>query len=245
MASEGSKPVLLVFGAGKNTGQATISLFSTLFNVAVVSRSRPAGLETDGTLSINADLTDPTVVPAVFDEVQARWGRPPSVVIYTAAARTVHSPTDPLKDVTLEQYQKDHNTNVASPLMALQRAVQGFATLPASQHKTFIHVGNKLKVISIPAVLTFGMCKAAMAHAIYDCTEVYADRGYRFYFMDERFADGKPVMAAVSGEGAAERMLALALEPEQKEWYHTFVKGKGYVDFETVDKRARKAGEMR
>ena len=100
MAAEASRPVLCVVGAGKNSGEAIINDFSKQnFRVAVVSRSRPEGFGAHGVLSISVDLSNPTVIPSIFEKVRAQWG-PPSVVIYTAAARRVVSPTDPLKDLS-------------------------------------------------------------------------------------------------------------------------------------------------
>ncbi|EXJ73333.1 uncharacterized protein A1O5_03093 [Cladophialophora psammophila CBS 110553] len=55
----------------------------------------------------------------------------------------------------------------------------------------------------------------------------------RFYYADERNADGLPVGNAVSGPAAAEEYLKLAEQEEQGPWLYTFVKGEGYKDFET------------
>ena len=64
--------------------------------------------------------------------------------------------------------------------------------------------------------------------------------GYKFYFMDQRFEDGSPAREQMSGEVAAEMMLELVRDAKQREWYHTIVKGKGYVDFVEVDAEARR-----
>lgn len=55
-------------------------------------------------------------------------------------------------------------------------------------------------------------------------------RKQRFYYADERQADGGPSIP-VNGPAAAEAYLELAEKKEQGPWDYTFVKGKGYVDF--------------
>ena len=52
----------------------------------------------------------------------------------------------------------------------------------------------------------------------------------RFYFADERQADGGPSIP-VNGPAAAEAYVELAEHNTQRPWMYTFVKGKGYVDF--------------
>jgi len=236
-----SRPVVLLLGGGSNVGEAVIKQWSRQFHIAIVSRNRNDGVDASGVFSIAADLSDPEVVPSIFNKVKEHWGQPPTIVIYNAAARTLLSPKDPVTDITLAQYQKDHNTNVVSALVALQHTLKGFAKLPPSTLKTFFYTGNKLKARPLPPVLTFGMDKAAMAHAIWDCTIAYTESGYKFYFPDERFADGALAGEERNGEALAEMMLALVEDPMQQAWYHTFVKGKGYTDFEEVDRQADRA----
>jgi hypothetical protein len=52
----------------------------------------------------------------------------------------------------------------------------------------------------------------------------------RFYYVDERQADGGPSVP-VDGPAAGEAYVELAEAKEQRPWWYTFVKGKGYVDF--------------
>lgn len=53
-----------------------------------------------------------------------------------------------------------------------------------------------------------------------------------FYFADERAPEGAAVGRVVSGEAAAEFYYELAGHKEQGPWDATFVKGKGYVEFD-------------
>ena len=53
----------------------------------------------------------------------------------------------------------------------------------------------------------------------------------RFYYADERNADGSPMLKGVNGEAAAVQYLSLAEDKQQGPWLLTFVKGSGYKDF--------------
>lgn len=54
----------------------------------------------------------------------------------------------------------------------------------------------------------------------------------RFYYGDERKADGTPIYR-VNGDAHAEMYLKLAEEKGQGEWMQTFVKGVGYTKFDS------------
>jgi hypothetical protein len=53
----------------------------------------------------------------------------------------------------------------------------------------------------------------------------------RFYYADERSADGRLVGRTISGEAHAKMYKELAESKTQGPWLQTFVKGKGYVNF--------------
>lgn len=59
--------------------------------------------------------------------------------------------------------------------------------------------------------------------------------GYRFYYADERKADGAPAYQAISGQAHADFYKQLAevdSQGRQVPWLATFVGGSGYVNFE-------------
>jgi hypothetical protein len=68
-------------------------------------------------------------------------------------------------------------------------------------------------------------------------TELYLPN-FRFYYVDERKADGAGVGSGVDGAAHAEEFIKLAGEKEQLPWLHTFVKGTGYTDFGTLKAEA-------
>lgn len=53
----------------------------------------------------------------------------------------------------------------------------------------------------------------------------------RFYYADERNADGSPAFSAIDGPAHAKFYLDLAEETSQGPWQQTFVKGVGYQKF--------------
>ena len=53
----------------------------------------------------------------------------------------------------------------------------------------------------------------------------------RFYYADERKADGFAAFRDVSGPFHAEHYLELAETKDQRPWLQTFVGGQGYKDF--------------
>ena len=59
----------------------------------------------------------------------------------------------------------------------------------------------------------------------------YAERGYKFYYGDERKADGSPAYSAIDGEAHGKLYVELAEGKEQGPWLQTFVKGLGYKSF--------------
>lgn len=80
-------PVLLLFGAGRNTGLATAKKFAGEgYKVAAVSRHPYEELKNVASLIIPADLKDPAHIGIVFDKVAKELGTP-HVVIYNGESR--------------------------------------------------------------------------------------------------------------------------------------------------------------
>lgn len=80
-----STKTALIFGAGANVGSALVKGFlGSGYRVATVSRSKHASPASGDTLSLQADMSDPSAVPGVFRSVgDAGWAFP-SVVMYGA-----------------------------------------------------------------------------------------------------------------------------------------------------------------
>lgn len=54
----------------------------------------------------------------------------------------------------------------------------------------------------------------------------------RFYYVDERNAEGRPVYGQVDRDAHGDFYVELAKGETQSPWLATFVAGKGYVEFE-------------
>ncbi|KAE9381040.1 putative short-chain dehydrogenase [Stipitochalara longipes BDJ] len=232
-----SPPVLLLFGCGSRIGASVAEAFKAKgYNLALVSRTIDEETSTSTELHIKADLSDPSVVPKIFEKVKDIFGSPPSVVIYNAYSRTLNDPANPL-DISLPQLEHDTRVNTHSPLVAASLAIKGFASLPSSSAKTFIFTGNMLNEVVNPACLGFGMGKSSTAHLISMASLVYSPQGMKFYYADERKVDGMPAMAARSGPAHAKFYIWLAEQKEQGPWRATFVDGV-YQSFPVVDRLA-------
>ncbi|RQM06575.1 hypothetical protein DH86_00001199 [Scytalidium sp. 3C] len=146
-------------------------------------------------------------------------------------ASTFTPPQDPFA-VPLAALNRDMTINVTSAFVAAQQAASGFAQLPASASRTFIYTGNILNVTILPSFLDQGLGKSAGALMIWAASAAYKDRGFKFYYCDERKADGTAIYR-VDGEAHAKLYWKLAEEKTQGPWMQTFVKGAGYTKFDS------------
>ncbi|KAJ6134570.1 hypothetical protein N7523_000892 [Penicillium sp. IBT 18751x] len=218
--------VALIFGYGPNVGFAVAeSLASHGYKVAVISRSEHHSDAAKKYLQIQADLSVPSSVENVFNRVIGELGHP-TVVVYNASAAGVN-PSAP----QVSEFESANNVNIVSAYVAAQFAVKSFAQLPPESPRTFIYTGNKLPLMVVQPLLLQGVGKAGAAHLIHYLAEEYKDKGYKFYFADERKPDGEPVYSAIDGSAHAQFYIQLAEDNMQEPWFATFVKGQGYVPF--------------
>ncbi|KAF2691249.1 NAD(P)-binding protein [Lentithecium fluviatile CBS 122367] len=225
-------PVILILGAGPRIGHSVATKFASKgYEVAVVSRKGSTTIT--GALALTADFTTPTSIPALFSTVKDHFGAAPSVIVYNAAALTPPSDKDSVLSVASESVDKDLNVNVVSAYVTAQEAVKGWETLPKEVKKTFVYTGNiaNVAILPLPMFLTLGMGKAASAYWVGTADAAYKDKGYRFFYADERHEDGKFKGMALDGDAHAEFYAQLAEHDGSVPWQATFVKGKGYVQF--------------
>jgi NAD(P)-dependent dehydrogenase (short-subunit alcohol dehydrogenase family) len=176
-----SKPVALILGSGPRVGAAVAKQFaSTGYLVAIASRKATSGKSADGYLSIQADLSDPSSVPAIFEAVKAEFQSPPNIVVYNAAALTPPAGDD-LFSIPVSSIAGDLNTNTVSVYAAAQEAVKVWQTLAADSKKVFIYTGNKANLGPLPVLLTttLGMGKSASSYFIGAADNRYKKDGYR------------------------------------------------------------------
>ncbi|OIW25246.1 NAD(P)-binding protein [Coniochaeta ligniaria NRRL 30616] len=225
----GTSPVILILGAGPNIGQGIARTFAAKgYKVALASRSLQEADSTPEQLNIKSDFANTDDVVHAFTRTKKELGVP-SVVVYNAASLTPSPPNDPFA-IPLAGFNRDMNINTTSAFVAAQQAVLGFADLPADAAKSFFYTGNILNVAILSSFMDAGAGKSAAAHMMKAAAAAYEDRGYKFYYIDERKADGGPIFK-VSGEAHGSLLWELAQAKTQGPWLQTFVKGAGYKDF--------------
>jgi NAD(P)-dependent dehydrogenase (short-subunit alcohol dehydrogenase family) len=183
-----SKPVALILGSGPRVGAAVAKQFaSTGYSVAIASRKAAEGKTAEDYLSIKADLSDPSSIPAVFDTVKAEFHTPPSVVVYNAAAITPPKGEwgqEDLFSIATESLAADLNTNTVSVYAAAKEAVKGWETLAEDAKKVFIYTGNKQNLgPTILLTVTLGIGKSASAYFIGAADGRYTKLGYRYVWI--------------------------------------------------------------
>ncbi|KAI4605548.1 hypothetical protein J4E86_011589 [Alternaria arbusti] len=233
-----TKPVALILGAGPNVGLAISTSFTILnYRVATASRSGTNSINPDtGILTLKADFTAPTSIPNLFSLVLKEYGTSPSVVVWNAAALTPPPVEESVLSISQEQFAKDLNVNTVSPYVAAQEAVKSWESMGeehAGDKKTFIYTGNTLNqtIAPVPLFLTLGVGKSASAHWVGMADALYKEKGYRFFYADQRQHDGAPMVNGVDGPAHGAFYAQLVQQERDVPWLATFVKDKGYVKF--------------
>ncbi|KAL1882957.1 hypothetical protein Daus18300_000595 [Diaporthe australafricana] len=223
-----SPPVILIFGAGANTGLATAKKFAKEgYKVAAVSRNPSAELKAATDLIVPADLTDPKTVETVFEKVTQELGTP-HIVVYGAADGQLVSAANPVT-VSAARLTDTLTVSTVSPYTAARLAIKGWATLPPTAAKAFFFVGNMMNTQVFSETHILGMAKNATAFFIEMAAAAYTRAGkgdYKFYYVDERLENHESVMMDIDGPAHALEFWKLAHEVEaQSHWCWTFVKG--------------------
>ncbi|QIX00965.1 hypothetical protein AMS68_006482 [Peltaster fructicola] len=226
-----ARPIAFIIGAGKNIGASTAKVLQSQgYRVAQAARSVDTTVRDDTNIFLKVDLASPKAITDAFTELRQVWGEP-GVVIYNGA--TVHPAKPEVFSLSTDDLINDLTVNVTSVYAAAKESVQGFKTLPASASKTFIATGNCLNegVLLEGRLVSLGMGKSAAAHMIASASVGYAQQGFKFYYVDERTAEGKPMLNGVNGPGHAEFFASLA-DGLDVPWHATFVSGQGYKKFD-------------
>ncbi|KAM0191684.1 hypothetical protein ACHAPA_008294 [Fusarium lateritium] len=220
-------PTVLILGAGAKVGKAVAKAFQAKgYKLALASRSQDPKTSTDDELHIPADFSNTDSVVQAFEKTRSVFGHP-NVVIYNAYDSANSDPED-VFGLSVEAFKKATTTNLLSAYAAAHEAVKGWKELPPSSKPTFIYTGNCENVVAIPVIMALGVGKSGAAHFIEDGAKSYKNKGYKFYYADERHEDNTPMWTGVSGEGHATLYTELAEGDKQPEWQQTFVTGLGY-----------------
>jgi NAD(P)-dependent dehydrogenase (short-subunit alcohol dehydrogenase family) len=216
----------LIFGAGSNVGASVAKAFlAEGYKVALASRSQNPETSTETELHIPTDCSDTDSVLSAFAKTKSEFGVP-NVVIYNTYAGQWNS-ADNIFEVPLDHFASSTVVNIISVYAAAQEAVKGWVDLPPPTKPTFILTGNCANVAPLPVIMTLSVGKAGTANLIEMASKSYKDKGYRFYYTDERLGDGTPMWNGATAEGHARLYVELAKD-EPREWYQTFVSGLGY-----------------
>ncbi|KAF7561918.1 hypothetical protein G7046_g2229 [Stylonectria norvegica] len=236
-------PIALILGAGANVGQSVSRAFAAKgYKIALAARSLKEEDSTPDQLHIRGDFTDPESVANVFAKVKAKFGLP-HVVIYNASSSAFTDAKSPL-GLTLKDFSRDFAINTASAFVAAQQAITAFEELPGSASRTFIFTGNCTNDIPILALMDSGVGKSASAHIIQCAAEAYKEKGFKFYYADERNLDGSPAYGKINGPAHGEFYTALAEGTSQGPWQQTFVKGVGYKNFKYISELEERLKKM-
>ena len=91
--------------------------------------------------------------------------------------------------------------------------------------------GNIGTSIVTPEFFTLFTGKNAAFSLLESAAKAYG-HDYQFYYADERYANGSPLMNNIHGEAHAEAYWTLANSKEQLPVQYTFVEEKGYQKFD-------------
>ncbi len=126
---QGQARVALVTGAGSGIGKATaLALLEEGYDVVFAGRRQAAldaaigeaGAKASRAVAIATDLTDPASVQALFDAINARWGR--LDLLFNNAGTS--APAVPLEDLTIEQIRGVIDTNLLGAFLCTQGAIR-------------------------------------------------------------------------------------------------------------------------
>ncbi|RFN52070.1 short-chain dehydrogenases protein [Fusarium flagelliforme] len=219
--------VALIFGAGSNVGSSVAKGFLAKgYKVALASRSQNPETSTETELHIPTDCSDTDSILQAFAKTKSEFGIP-NVVVYNTFAGQWNS-AENIFEVSLDHFQSSTTVNITSVYAAAQEAVKGWTELPQSSKNTFILTGNCANVTPLPVLMTLTVGKSGSASLMEMAAKSYKDKGYRFYYTDERLEDGAPMWNGVTAQAHADLYVDLAEAEEQREWYQTFVSGIGY-----------------
>ncbi|KAH8121205.1 hypothetical protein FP744_10001965 [Trichoderma asperellum] len=221
--------IALILGSGPNIGASVAEEFASKgYKVILTSRKVPENAN-PSFFHIKGDLSQPNSVVDVLTKVRKLHGEP-SVVVYNAGAVSF-APKENAFNLDLGTFESDLNINTTSVFVAIKEALKSFSALPTSASRTFIYTGNAMNFASFDGLLTLGVGKSATAHMIASAAATFADKGYKFYYADERRTSGKLCGKDISGPAHAELYGQLSEDRKQRPWLQTFVSGQGYVDF--------------
>jgi NAD(P)-dependent dehydrogenase (short-subunit alcohol dehydrogenase family) len=215
MASDTSRRIALVTGAGSGIGRAVaLGLLQDGFHV-VLSGRRPEPLaevvalaEAAGqhALAIPADVRDEHSVQALFAEIEKRCGR--LDVLFNNAG--VNAPAVPMDELSVAQWKDVIDTNVTGVFLCA-RAAFGLMRRQTPQGGRIINNGS----ISAHAPRPFSSPYTASKHAVLGLTKTIALDGREFNIVCSQIDIGNALteLSARMTQGVRQANGTLATEP--------------------------------
>ncbi|KAG8989959.1 hypothetical protein FRB94_013874 [Tulasnella sp. JGI-2019a] len=227
-------PIAFIVGYGPGVGAAVARrLKNDGFFVAVASRRVKPGPDTsdphDYDLGIRLDMAKPEDVGPAFSEVEEELGRPPSLVVYNAAAYAgaPGGRSDPLS-LSFNDFQYGVSVTGINAFQVAKYANAGFdrlsQTLSSDAPKAFVAVGNVLPWYSMPQALGSSAGKRVLANIVEASASAYGPLGKRFYYAYEVNSKGGPVRSPDPATHA-DVISQLYKQKDQGQWDVRFAKG--------------------
>lgn len=197
--------VLLIYGAGKGVGTATLKKFAAKgWKTAAVVRTLKDEYEGFADVVLPIDFADLDAVQKAYTDVESRLGTP-NCVVYNCGCplspSSIHLRLWLLREVLTQSrslaysfsemsaannpfatppamFAKDMTVNAVGLYAAASSAVAGFAKLATSaEPKVFIFTGNAFPTLIVPEVPALGAGKSAGAYLIEAAARSFG--GYR------------------------------------------------------------------
>lgn len=190
-----SPPSALIFGASQSTGVGAALVKNFLaagYRVAAVSRSAPAqqqqSTDNDTFVHIQADLSDPASIPAVYAHLPPHWPFP-SLVVWNAHVASPPAASDPENPFAVPEadFDRDLRLMIKSPYVAAREAVKVWMTTGegaaagTGRKGTFIMTGNicPVQTFPMPGLTTLGVGKAGANYWVGTADGVFKEKGMR------------------------------------------------------------------
>jgi NAD(P)-dependent dehydrogenase (short-subunit alcohol dehydrogenase family) len=204
--------IALVTGAGSGIGRAVALKFAHNGYQVVVTGRREAKLrdvaaQSEGRChSIVADVTEPTSVHALFEEIHTRFGR--LDLLFNNAG--VGAPSIPLEDVSVADWRKVIDTNLTGAFLCTQAAFKMMRD-QKPQGGRIINNGSISAQVPRPMMVAY----TASKHAVTGLTKASSLEGRRYNIACGQIDIGNTAtdMAAAMSAGTLQADLTTKVEP--------------------------------
>jgi len=198
--------VLLVTGASRGIGAATATLAATRGYTVMLNYRRDAeaaesvaeAIRAQGghALALQADVSDPAQVAALFEGIDARFGRLDALVNNAGVLETQAR----LEDLDPSRVQRIFATNLLGPLLCCQQAVRRMSTRHGGRGGAIVNVSSVAALTGSPGeYVDYAASKGALDTMTRGLAQEVAQEGIRvngvrpgFIYTDMHADGGEP-----------------------------------------------------